>query len=439
MKNRATFLPIILASVCALAASGCSEGKSVLLGEPAVFEPLSYTEREAEDFKSYRDGAQKFFSSFTAYACENLDDGKNYAVSPVSAYSALALAAECAAGQTRAEILTALNASYAELTANFSSLYRMLNVTHTSYSLFGEKTTGMLRLGNSVWVDSNVEVNAPCVENLSEKFLAYSYSADFFNDNAQANKAVQSFVKNQTEGLIDCEFNLPKETVFTLINCLYLKDIWNEYGDDLSFTDENYKFKNPDGTETNLKLLTGDYRFGRAYEGAGFKSFYTRTHHGYKIKFILPDGGVSAREIMTSENLALVNALSDYNGTDHAAQTHYYTRCLFPEFKASYDGSLNDILKNKFNLNSLFDTYGCDFSNLYAGKAVCGEIRHVTDLTVDKKGIEGAAVTIIPAASAAGPDGYETVYLDFTIDRSFGFILTDWDDIPLFSGIINAV
>ena len=440
MKNRFKILPALLSVVCIFVATGCSEGKSVKLGEPAAFEHLNYAEATTDDFTAYRNNAQKFFSEFTAAACKSYAENGNCAVSPVSVYSALALAAECAAGQTREEILSALGTTYGELSANYSKLYRLLNVEYASESLFGEKTTGMLRLGNSVWVDTNASafINKSCIDTLSQNYLAYSYSADFLNDNVEANKAVRSFVKKQTEGLIDCDFELPKETVFTLVNSLYLKDIWNMYGDDLSFTAEKIKFTGSDGAEKNLNMLQSYYALGRAYRGENFTSFTASTLHNYKIKFILPDEGVSAREVMTCETVATVNSLSDYNGVDHENKIRYYTRCLFPEFSASYDDKLNGLLKENFSLNALFSD-DCDFSNLYQCEVYCGEVRHITSLTVNKKGIEGAAVTIIPAAGAPGPDEYEEVYLDFTINRAFGFILTDFYDVPVFSGIINAV
>lgn len=66
-------------------------------------------------------------------------------------------------------------------------------------------------------------------------------------------------------------------------------------------------------------------------------------------------------------------------------------------------------------------------------------MRHLTTLTVDRKGIEGAAVVILPGAGAAGPDEYEEVYLDFVIDRSFGYVLTDRYGTVLFTGVVNNI
>ena len=144
-------------------------------------------------------------------------------------------------------------------------------------------------------------------------------------------------------------------------------------------------------------------------------------------------------EVFTAQTVSNVNSLTDYGGVDDVNKIRYYTRCLFPEFKASFNGEIKEVLKTKFKINSLFDENDCDFSTLTDDYAYCNEVRHVADLTVNKKGIEGAAVTYIPGCGAAGPDEYTEVYEDFTVDKSFGFIITDYRNIALFSGVVNKV
>ena len=247
------------------------------------------------------------------------------------------------------------------------------------------------------------------------------------------------FASENTRGLIDKNFDLPQETVFTLINTLYLKTLWNVYGDELPYAPVAYGFKNADGSVTNRKLMTGYYKSGRAYKGETFSTFYTSTYDGYKLKFLLPNDGYTADDVFTAENISAVNALNDYNDYDHDNKIHYYTRCLFPEYKCSYDGYLNETLGKKFGIKSLFDLDKCDLSPIMQDTACCGKVRHVTELKVDRKGIEGASVVVIPGAGSPGPDGYEEVYRDFVLDRSFGFIISDRDDVTLFSGVVRSV
>ena len=59
---------------------------------------------------------------------------------------------------------------------------------------------------------------------------------------------------------------------------------------------------------------------------------------------------------------------------------------------------------------------------------------------VDKKGIEAAAYTaIFEVAESAPLDEYQFVYEDFIVDKAFGFILSDYDDNILFTGVVGKI
>ncbi len=425
-----------LAGICAVSLAACgNNGKSTLLGSPAAAVSLSYAQQQEESYKTFLESTDVFASKLASAAYADYE-GDNFAVSPVSVYMALSLAARCAGGETRAELLNALGVSYEQLYTYYSYLYRSLNVEYTDAN---EKVIATLKTGNSIWVNDGAAVNTPCIESLADDFYAYSYSADFRNDNENANKAVRAFVKEHTNGLIDRDFELSDETVFTLINTLYLKDIWNSIGSDLSFTADNYNFKNADGSEKSLKLLSGYYNSGRAVAEESFSTFFTTTNHGYKLKFIVPNAGYAVDDVFTAENIAYVNSLCDFNAYDEANNKHYNTRCLFPEFEASYGKDVKEILQDKFGISALFSRNDCDFSELTPDAAYVNSVQHVAKLTVNKKGIEGAAATAIDGASSAEPPEWEEVYEDFIVDKAFGFILTDPYGVTLFSGVVNKI
>ena len=342
------------------------------------------------------------------------------------------MAAECADGSTREEILSALNVDYELLRSDFLNLYR---------SVLRDTKTAKAVLGNSVWVGEGIPVKQTGVDALAEGYGAYSYSADFANDNEGANQAVRHFVKEQTNGLIDRDFELSEDPFFTLINTLYLKDNWNDGGDEISLTDESYAFENADGRVTDIHLMRGHYNAVRAHEGETFTSCYTTTHSGYKLMFIVPKDGYSADEVMTTDNLAEAKS-ADYNGIDDENHIAHNTRCIFPAFSANGDIDAKDILED-MGIEELFDKdRGANLSNMFEDdeiKLYCPEVRHVATLEVDRKGIEGAAVTVLPADGATSAEPYETVYYDFVVDKAFGFVLMNSYGTTLFAGTVNAV
>lgn len=424
---------------CVISLSACSSGKSTLLGKPDKSEYPNYTEIIDADYVAFKNGVDGFASAFASAAYESYDGADNFAVSPVSVYMALSLAAECASGNTRGEILNALGTTYEDLQKHFSTLYRSLNVE----TMGEDKAIGTLKLGNSIWVQDGTEVNKSCIDALAKHYYGYSYSADFANDNVNANRAIRNFVKEQTNGLIDRDFELSDETLFALINTLYLKTVWNTNGKFLDFTKDDYTFKGTNG-DKQTKLMQGYYRLGKVVEGESFSTFYTSTVGGYKIKFILPKDGYTVDDVFTAENLAKTNSITDYDGVDEENRIKYYTRCLFPEYKASYDEDIKSILQNKFGIDLLFKSSehfnpSCDFSTLTERKCHCDKITHVTKLTVDKKGIEGAAVTVVDMPGDGMPMPYEEIYADFVLDRAFGFMISDSQNVALFSGVVNNV
>jgi serine protease inhibitor len=228
--------------------------------------------------------------------------------------------------------------------------------------------------------------------------------------------------------------------LITLINTFYLKEVWNDDGDELKFTDKAHNFKNADGSVTNTKLLQGYYADGKAYEGDGYTSFYTRTDHGFNIKFILPTDGHTLDEVFTSDNIYNINNLSDYGYIDEENKLRHHTRVFFPKYKASFDDDIAEILKNDFGINNLFSLEKCDFSNVTDESIACGGVIHKCSIEVTEKGIEGAAVTIMDMYGNGGLDRkYKDVYHDYIVDRAFGFVLTDSYGAVLFSGVVNSV
>lgn len=372
--------------------------------------------------------------SHEIYLSGDLD--KNIAISPISVYMALALATECANGETRDEILRAVGVSYEEVKNFTKTLYAYTN--RTFYSNGENKDVSAFEeLANSIWADNDVELKENGVSVLAKDFNCDLFSVDYATD--EANDAINAYIKDKTHGLIDGGVDLSPETLITLINTFYLKEIWNNYGEELTFTDIAYAFVNADGSQTNTKLLKGYYSDGKVYEGEGYSSFFTKTNHNFNIKFILPNDGHSIDEVFTAENIYHINSIKDYGTLDNENMLRHHTRVFFPEYEASYDGNIGDVLKNSFNIEKMFSPEECDFSNITDETVACDGVVHKCELKVNRKGIEGAAVTYIPLCGAVGPGQYKDVYHDFIVDRAFGFIITDNYGVVLFCGVVNNV
>lgn len=412
-----------------------------LLGAPKAVEDVHYSTYYTDEYKAFQRSVERFAADFAACSYADYKKQDNFTVSPISVYMALALSAECAANDTRKELLDALGVTHEQLKTHFTALYASLDAEYK----YDGKTSGMLKLSNSIWVNEGTEVKQPCIDALSDDYYAYSYSADFEHNNAQANKAVRDFVKQQTRGLIDQDFQLSDETLFALINTLYLKTIWNSHGDDLPFAPDRYNFTAKDGSVQNVPLLEGYYNEGKAAEFDTFSTFYTQTYHGHKIKFILPKDGYTVDQVFTADNIAAVNNITDHGAYNESRTEHYTTRVLFPEYKCKYDENVAATLQKNFGIDLFFKDStaypdkSCDFSTLTDDLCHCAKVQHVTDLTVNRKGIEGAAVTVIDMVGDSAPEPMMEITADFVVNKAFGFIITDYRNVTLFSGVVNNI
>ena len=378
---------------------------------------LNTTNREQID-GTYINKLSDFAGSI--YDISKEDD--NFVISPISIYMALAMMHQVGDATSKAEIETLLGMdnTYIDQTGDlFSKLV---------YE-FKEEDTLVSRcdLSNSVWVNQGTKTHQEALDELADKLYCYAFEAPFKKNNKQANKAIKEFIKERTNGLIDQDFNLDVQTLFALINTLYLKDVWREYGE---LQTSQRIFHNATADKT-VEFLDSGYAGKEVLENEISSYCYASTIKGYKLKFIVPKEGHTLEEAMSPENIAFVNNTKSYFVSDDGGR--HMTRCIFPSFKVDSDVNLLEDLTGRGYLT--YTASGCK-SNLIDEDLFLSEIKHVAKLKVDKKGIEGAAVTMAVYASSAY-DPRPIYYHDFIVDKNFGFLVTSPQDVVLFAGQIK--
>ena len=433
MKNKKLYLltSIFLCSSCSIV--NLFTPKAKVLKEPVAFRNSI---KKTANFDELAQNVRDFSANFSVESSKELDDKKaNNVVSPLSMFSALAVASGCSSGNTKQELLSTLKTTDSLLQNEFANLYSDSNYTSSIGS--DNKVVKKEELTNSIWLDKNIKFNESVLEKIAEYFYCYSLSVDFKNQNKKANRQMSKFVEEKTNGLIAPNFDFDTLTRFTILNTLYLKSLWNKYSDDLATSDEKFTFTNRDGSTKNINLFMSEYEVGRTYKGENYSSFFAETERGDRIKFIVPNDGVNLEDLITPEVISNVND-QKYVGVDEENKIMYHTKTYFPGFEAETKIDAKDILK-KMGVNDLF-TSACDFSGFLDEFVYCDEIQHVAKLKVDKKGIEGAAYTAINMKGEAGPlDGYEDVFEEFIVDRSFYYVISDHNNLPVFSGIVNKI
>lgn len=400
---------------------------------------VTHADYKQDGYEAFIDKLSAFSARLTSEVLSSNENDENAVISPLSIYMALALAVECAEGETRDEILSAVGVTYEEVERFTSYLYAFSNRDFKYVNPMGDdKTLAFEELSNSLWADDALALRDAGVRKLADSYNCDLFRVDF--GSGEARRAIGAYIKDKTHGLVDGDVEFSPETIITLINTFYLKEVWNSDGDELKLTADKYDFLQGDGEVESTKLLMGYYLGGKAYDGDGYSAFYTKTNHDFSIKFILPDDGVSISDVFTAENIYTVNSITDWGREDHENRLLHSTRVFFPEYEAEFDDDIKGSLKN-LGINKLFDRTAADLSGITDMPAYCSSVIHKCSLEVDKQGIEGAAVTIMALDGAAGPpsDEYQEVYHDFIVDRAFGFVITDSYGAVLFSGVINEI
>ena len=368
----------------------------------------------------------------------NYKSDTNFAFSPYSIELCLGLAIRCTNNQTRKELLDALGIDYETFNNYYPYFFSDSSFKRTSE--FDDKVISLSSPTNSIWLDDSLVTNADTLKELQDNYYCDVFQTDFNKNNKAANEAIGKFANDKTNGLINPSFNLDPQTLFVLMNTIYLRGIWDNEGNELKDAPETYQFKNSNGLTSNKRLMAGYYHNGRTINRDDYSAFYTATSSSFNITFIKPNEGKSIKDIFTKENIDYVTG-SHYVYQDDEKLERYYTCCYFPTFEAeAKELDLKKPFIEQYNVKSLFNPLTCDFSNLTNDDAYVDDFKQDAKLKVDKTGIEGAAVTymVAPGATAPTPDPYTNVYETFVVDKEFGFIVRS-NNCILFSGVVTNI
>lgn len=387
-------------------------------------------------YKSFKEKMRVLSTKLSeSFVKSDYNNRKNITISPLSIEMCLGLAVCCSSGQTREELLSALDVDFATFNQYYKLFYNQL--TGKNKNNYGELMSE-LTLTNSIWIDDDINLLESGLNDLNNNYYCNSFSADFGENNKETIEAMKYFIEQKTHGLLKPDLQFSPLTYFVLMNTLYLKDVWNEWGGDLSTTNKR-SFRNADGSVSNKGLLVGETISGKVLETADYSCFFTKTYGGGRyLYFVKPNEGKNLKDIFIKDNMQFVINQNNYVHQDDEKLERYHTNCVFPEFKAESDIDLITMFMNDFNIRSLFSD-ACDFSNITSESGSVDQFKHIAKLEVNKSGIEGAAVTYMSYAGATGPDEYTDVYETFVVDQEFGFVLTNYAGDIIFSGAVTNI
>ncbi len=350
-----------------------------------------------------------------------MEDGKNPLVSPLSVLTALSMTANGAAGDTQAQMETALGASAADYNAYLRA--------YKDDAPQGEGCA--LHLANGLWVkdDPALTVHQDFLDTVQAHYDAEVRTAPF---NRATVRAINSFVAQHTKNRVkEIVKELPEDAMLCLVNALAFDGTWAEVYETYDVQDGT--FTTEAGTVRDVELMHSvEWDFLEDDKATGF----LKPYEGGEFAFLalLPNEGVRVADYvngLTGEHLAgMVKEPQDIK-----------TYAAIPKFKAEFSASLKEPLK-AMGMPLAFEEFGADFSAMgtynpggIPGNLYIGDVLHKTFLEVDERGTKAGAATVVimaGAGSAMPPEEIRTV----TLDRPFVYGIIDLrTNLPVFLGV----
>ena len=353
---------------------------------------------------------------FQSSVLESKDE--NVLISPLSIQLALAMTANGADGNTKAEMEALLGGEISLEDLN-EYLYSYVNNLPSA-----EKYK--LQIANSIWFrddEGRLQVEKGFLQKNADYYGAQAYKA-VFDD--QTLKDINNWVKDHTDGMIDSILDqIDEDAVMYLINALVFDAEWQHVYDKSDVY--KGKFTNIGGTEKQVDMMHSEETVYLQDENAiGFMKPYSGSKYNFAV--LLPNEGVDIYEYiagLTGESL--METLS----TPQLGMV----MATLPKFSYEYELTMNDVLK-ELGMPSAFIGDTADFSKMAhssRGNIYIGDVLHKTFISVDELGTKAGAVTKVQMNDESAPMSEWVV----TLNRPFVYMIIDNEtNLPVFIGTV---
>lgn len=365
---------------------------------------------------------------------QTVDENENVLVSPLSVYIALAMTANGADGETRAEMEEVVGADIESLNKyllNYADKLTAEPVEEETipymYERFGVYLPGRVKLANSIWLrdDERLTVDEDFLQTNADYYGAAAYKAAFDDKTVDD---INNWVKENTDGMIDKVVEkLDKDEMLHLINAMIFEAGWEEPYQ--SHQVKSGTFTNAQGVEEVATYLTDtQYRCIKDENVLGFKRAY---QGDYAFVALLPNEGISVTDYVKT---LTADKWMELMEQEYSA----IVPNKIPKFEYEYSEELSEELES-MGINAAFDANAADFSKMgsYDGMNLCiGTVTHKTYIILNEYGTKAGAVTDI--GMLTGMPNLEWIEID--LDRPFVYAIIDTNtNLPLFVGTVMSV
>lgn len=360
---------------------------------------------------AFSESLYDFASESTAVLSDSF--GENACYSPLSLYYALALTGSGAGSETKEEFKAVLHGQKdGWLEEQCAAYYRQ------HYRDGGDKCQFLL--ANSLWLDGRYTFRDDFISGAQDNFYSALFQVDFADPSI--GKEMTKWVSDNTGGLLNPRFDPSPDQRLSIINTIYYKAQWvDQFHPEGNLEDSFYK---ADGSVVTAEFMRQSETYGSAYEGDGFLRASLSLRDGDQMIFILPDEGVSPRDLLTDpvcfEKMFGDLPYEEYTG----CQLHWKV----PKFSFDCKYDLADPLKT-LGLETALDPNLADFSGMGDDPLYISGVNQGTHIGVNEEGVEAAAYTEVSMECAGAAQPPERI-IEMNLNRPFLFAIVSRDVVP---------
>lgn len=349
-----------------------------------------------------------------AQRSEDLSEGENMLVSPLSVFSAMAMVSNGADDMEAVkrfwgvEDLATLNSYISGYVAGLPQ---------------GEDYK--LHVANSVWYTSHPRftVNEDFLQTVADYYRGESYKAAF---DAQTLEDINNWVEQNTDGMVkDILGGIPEAAVMYLVNALAFEAEWQEpYGEHQV---REGAFHAADGKEQTVDMMSStEFSYLEDENATGFIKPYAGGKYAFAA--LLPKEGMTVEEYLaTLTGEELISMLAN--------PVHTMVYAKLPAFETKFKADMLSVLGEiGYPVYSTFSGVGISTDDPVG----ISRVIHKTYITVGPQGTKAGAATVIEMTDGMVEIDREPKRV--TLDRPFVYLLIDMEtNLPFFIGTVKNV
>ena len=337
----------------------------------------------------------------------------NIMISPASIAIALTMARAGARGATADEMNTVLRGLGSEELADAANA---LDAALAARSGTFKDTGGVdqevaLRIANALFPQRDMELEAAFLDTMASRFGAGAWLVDYATDPEAARLAINAWVADQTEDRIPSILNPGDVTEawrLALANAIYLKAAWQRPFIEDATAPASFELADGSAVSVPTMRTSGGFAYGTGDDWAAVELPYVGG--GLAMLIVVPDELSTFEPGFDPEVLDTIVASLEGREVD----------LWMPRFDVESRADLAELLAALGMPTAFSDA--ADFSGITSAETLrIASVIHQANMTVDEKGTEAAAATVVGFDTTGGrPDPVE-----LHVDRPFLVVLRD--------------